>query len=149
MKSSIPKVYLDTSGFKRPFDDQSQPRIALETEAVVTILAMAQAGEIVLIGSPVLRYENSRNPSAERRQWTERALQICRQQQPLNAAVQSRARELERQGIKPLDALHVASAEAAQADHLITCDDRLVRKSPGTLCFLNPTQFVLTIAEEI
>ncbi len=60
------KVYLDTSALKRPFDDQTQARIKLETEALVTILAMAQAGEITLINSSVLRYENSRNADLER-----------------------------------------------------------------------------------
>ena len=61
------KIYLDTSAIKRPFDDQTQPRLKLETEALVTILAMARAGEITLVNSSVLRYENSRNPDAERR----------------------------------------------------------------------------------
>lgn len=35
-------LYLDTSALKRPFDDQAQPRIALETEAIVTVLNPVQ-----------------------------------------------------------------------------------------------------------
>lgn len=35
------KVYPDNSILNRPFDDQFQPRIALETQAVVTLLVMS------------------------------------------------------------------------------------------------------------
>ena len=63
------KVYLDASVLKRPFDDQTQPRIRLETEAAVTTLAMAQAAEITITNSAVLRYENSRNPDPEQRRY--------------------------------------------------------------------------------
>ena len=68
--SGCMKLYLDTSALKRPFDDQSQPRIALETEAIVTVLAMIQGREADLLTSSVLEYENSRNPQTERRRWT-------------------------------------------------------------------------------
>jgi len=39
-----------------------------------------------------------------------------------------RARVLEQGGIKPLDALHVASAEAGNAAYFCTCDDRLLKR---------------------
>ena len=32
-------------------------------------------------------------------------------------------------GVQPLDALHLASAEVAQADYLCTCDDRFLKKA--------------------
>jgi len=41
------RVYLDTSVYNRPFDDQTQPRIWLETLALVLILQMIEAGETV------------------------------------------------------------------------------------------------------
>jgi hypothetical protein len=62
------RIYLDTSVYNRPFDDQVQPRIWLETSSLVVILQMVQAGEIQLVGSSVLTYENSQNPFLERRQ---------------------------------------------------------------------------------
>lgn len=37
------RVYLDTSAYNRPFDDQTQPKIFLETQAVVIILQMIEA----------------------------------------------------------------------------------------------------------
>ncbi len=47
----------------------------------------------------------------------------------LNEQVEKRARELDRLSFKPLDALHLASAEEAQADYLCTCDDQFLKKA--------------------
>ena len=41
-------------------------------------------------------------------------------------AIFSRAKELERWGVKSFDALHVASAEAAEANVFLTTDRRLI-----------------------
>jgi predicted nucleic acid-binding protein len=142
------KLYLDTSVLKRPFDDQSSPRIALETEAVVTVLAMIQAGEASMVSSAVLRYENSRNPQPERQRWTAQLLARAATTQPLTARVQQRAAMLEAAGLAALDALHAACAEAARADHLLTCDDRFVRRYRGPLSVLNPVQFILKLTEQ-
>ncbi|RMD73126.1 MAG: PIN domain-containing protein [Chloroflexi bacterium] len=38
-----------------------------------------------------------------------------------------RAQQFLAYGLKPLDALHVALAEAGKADYFCTCDDRLRR----------------------
>jgi predicted nucleic acid-binding protein len=46
---------------------------------------------------------------------------------PLDAAVEVRAGELVAAGFRPLDALHVAFAERAQARWFVTCDNELLR----------------------
>ncbi len=46
-----------------------------------------------------------------------------------SASVIERARVLERLGLRGLDALHLASAEAGQAELLVTTDDRFLRRS--------------------
>lgn len=38
------KVYLDNCCYNRPFDDQTQERIHLESEAILMILQHAQSG---------------------------------------------------------------------------------------------------------
>jgi predicted nucleic acid-binding protein len=48
---------------------------------------------------------------------------------PASDAVADRARALERLGLRGLDALHVAPAEAGGADLLITTDDRIIRRA--------------------
>jgi len=60
-----------------------------------------------------------------------------------------RGRELEKQGIKPLDALHLACAESGKIDYFLTCDDKVVKsyKSREMVVF-NPVEFILKVTEE-
>jgi hypothetical protein len=51
------RVYLDTSIYNRPFDDQTQAKIFLETQAVVIILKMVESELIELVSSGVLEFD--------------------------------------------------------------------------------------------
>jgi hypothetical protein len=46
--------YLDLCCLNRPFDDQHQPRVRLEAEAVLGLIQLARLGELGWIGSDVL-----------------------------------------------------------------------------------------------
>jgi predicted nucleic acid-binding protein len=143
------KVYLDTSVYNRPFDEQAQPRIWLETIAFSISLQFLKAGAFKLIASSVVAFENQQNPFPERRQWVERCLAFAKQSVVLHASIKNRALELEEQGIKPLDALHLASAESIPVDYFLTCDDRMLKRYRGNLMTVcNPVEFVVTITEE-
>ena len=142
-------VYLDNSALNRPFDDQKQPRIWLETLAVSLILQMTEAGEIDLIKSPIHFLENDQSLVVVRRQCVEHCLRLARNEATLGESVKSRANELQRGGLKPLDALHVACAETAGASHFLTCDDRLIRRYAGQIAVLNPLDFVLQSSQQI
>lgn len=61
------KIYLDNCCFNRPFDDQSQLRIRLESEAKLKIQEEIRAGKFHLVWSYILDYENSKNPFQERK----------------------------------------------------------------------------------
>lgn len=47
------KLYLDNCCYNRPFDDQTQERIHLESEAILTILQRGQSGIYSIIGSNI------------------------------------------------------------------------------------------------
>jgi hypothetical protein len=51
------KIYLDTCCLNRPFNDQRQERIRIETEAVIIILERLSRKEWTWIGSQVLKIE--------------------------------------------------------------------------------------------
>lgn len=140
------RIYLDTSVYNRPFDDQSQPRIWLESLAFSLILESIEHGDLDLIASSVIEYETSRNPYEVRRRWIHGIIAIARENRLVNEAIRIRAKELEMGGIKSLDALHVATAEAAQADYFVTCDDRLIRRyramSLTALVACEPTEMI-------
>lgn len=139
------KIYVDTSAYNRPFDDQTQPRIRLETHALLVVLRLVEAEAVELVSSSVLQYENSRNPFALRQQWVEYRLQLAKHYQEVNTAIIARAKELEKQGLKTIDALHIACAEAVSSQYFLTCDDRLIRRYQGSLNVINPVDFVLSI----
>jgi predicted nucleic acid-binding protein len=44
--------------------------------------------------------------------------------------------------LQPLDAVHLASAEAAQVDFFITCDYTVLKHYRGTLHIVTPLQFL-------
>lgn len=143
------KIYIDTSVYNRPFDDQTQPRIWLETQALFVILQMIEVDDSELVSSSVLDYENSRNPLPQRQQWVSRCLQLAKSYQPMNEEIRVRGQELETEGLGAIDALHLACAEATEADYFLTCDDRLIRRYQGKLQVLNPVNFIVAITGEV
>jgi hypothetical protein len=61
------KLYLDTCVYNRPFDDQTQERINLETQAFLVILEKIEKKIYTLLVSEVNFFENERNKTFERK----------------------------------------------------------------------------------
>lgn len=143
------RLYLDTSAYNRPFDDQSQVKIFLETQAVLLILQLIQNHQVELVSSNVLEYENSRNSDLERAKSVDVYLSLATFRQIATESIRQRAQALETTGIKAIDALHVACAEATQSDYLITCDQRLINRCKTlNLRVINPADFILEMDNE-
>jgi len=123
------RVYLDCCSLHRPFDDRSQPRIAVEAEAVLVILALCESHQVGLISSETLLFEIGRIPDQIRKEDALAILKLSKETVELTAEVEALARRLRAAGLKPLDALHLASASTAKADYFCTCDDKLLRKA--------------------
>ncbi|HEY5042446.1 MAG TPA: PIN domain-containing protein [Verrucomicrobiae bacterium] len=123
------KLYLDVCCWNRPFDDQSQTRVRLEAEAVLSILQMAGSGELEIVGSDIIDDELLQMADKERREKVELLLALASSQVALTSAIEQRATELQKWNISSFDALHLASAENARADYLLTTDDDLLRRA--------------------
>ena len=123
------KIYLDTSVYNRPFDDQSQSRIRLETEAFLSIMEKVLVGDLVIISSSALAYENSKSPFNDRKKQVATYLFMAEKYVRLNESVKKRAVSLENFGFDPIDALHLAFAEAGSARYFLTCDDGIIKKA--------------------
>jgi len=71
-------IYLDNCCFNRPFDDQKQIRIQIETEAKLFIQGEITDGKYSLAWSYILDYENEANPFPERKEtkanWKKKAI---------------------------------------------------------------------------
>lgn len=140
---------MDTSVYNRPFDDQLQPRIWLATMAFFMILQLIETEDADLVTSSVVAFENSNNPFAERKGWVTNCLKLSKKNLFLNDAIRRRASELERQGIKPIDALHLACAEAGKAECFLTCDDKILKRyEEKEMTALNPVGFIFEVTEE-
>ena len=121
------KIYLDVSCLNRPYDDQSQVRIRLEAEAMTVILEKCEHGEWQQVSSQMAKIEIDAMPDAERRARVRLILPDPKVVLELTEDLYARAADLEKRGFKPADAVHVAAAEALDADVFLSCDDRLVR----------------------
>jgi len=122
------KIYLDNCSFNRPFDDQSQLRIKLESEAKLRIQDDIRSGTFHLVWSYILDLENDNNPYEERRnqigEWKIHS-KIDVQE---NIEIIQIANRLSSIGLRKLDALHIACAIFAQCDCFITTDDKVLNK---------------------
>ncbi len=134
------RVYLDNCVLNRPFDDQSQDRVRLETEAIRLIFDKIIDDEVELIWSYINEAENLANQNDETRvvifEWKEIAVVEVLESEEL---VQN-GESLMELGLGVRDALHVAAAVAGSADLFLTTDDKLVRKvrTFGGVTILNP-----------
>jgi predicted nucleic acid-binding protein len=141
------RVYLDCCSLQRPFDDKSQPRIAVEAEAVLVILALCESGRLELISSDALLFEIGRIPDQTRKDDALAILKIAKKTLELTAEFEELARRLGASGLKPLDALHLAFASASKADYFCTCDDKLLKKGKSfegiSTKVVSPTELVM------
>lgn len=123
------KLYLDMCVYNRPFDDQRQTRIALETNAFVYLLDQIENAKYKVLNSEILRYENSRDPDVDRREKVRSFLRLSKEYAKIDEKVISRAEYLRELKFGDLDALHLAVAEEAIADYFLTCDDGIVKNA--------------------
>lgn len=125
------KIYLDNSCFNRPFDDQQQLRIKLETEAKLDIQERIFQKEIDLTWSFILDFENEANPFEQRRLairgWKKHALADTDE----TKEIAEKAERFHQMGIKSKDSLHLACAISMRCVYFLTTDDELIKKSAG------------------
>ena len=122
-------IYFDVSCLDRPFDDQHQTRIRMESEAVLLLLERCLTGGWKQVSSTVALAEISRIMDEQRRERVEAFLPDDLDIWDITQKDVLRAAEFERWGFHPADALHLAAAEAIKAGVFLTCDDRLLRRA--------------------
>ncbi len=143
------KVYLDNCVFNRPFDDQNQIRIRLETEAKFYIQTQIKQRRVILVWSYVLELENAFNPFAERQRAIAQWQAIAQIDISESSDVLRMAHSVQASGLRGKDALHIACALEAAADYFITTDDSIIKKmhSFAKLRVVTPLEFVDYVEE--
>ena len=136
------KVYLDCCAYNRPFDDQRDIVIHIETEAKLVIQQMVKDNILSLIWSDVLDYENSDNPFEERRAKIAEWESFASENVKMNNEVYDKAKAYMENGLKQKDASHIACAVYANADYFITVDKKILNKQVENIKIIDPVDFL-------
>ncbi len=131
-------VYFDTCALNRLTDDLSQPRVRREAEAVAHILDLSSTGVVRWIASTALRDEIERNTDLIRRLDALSLISSAATLVEPNPETNQLALEFALQGLSSYDAIHLALAQQAGVDWLISTDDRFIRRAQGRLHLLHP-----------
>ena len=136
------RIYLDNCCFNRPYDDQTQLKIYLETQAKLHVQSLVFEKKIELVWSFILTFENSQNIFSAKKnaisQWENLSSYFVEKSEEIRQI----AREIMTTGIKAADAAHVACAIAGNCDYFITVDKRLLRYQDHRIIICNPIEFI-------
>ena len=145
------RIYLDMCCYNRPYDDQSQLKIAMETQAKLHIQMLIKEKKLELIASYMLRYECSKNPFEMRRD----TIFNFMQENAVGYVGDNRKREIEvkaaeimKTGVKFKDACHVASAIYAGCEYFISTDTRLLKYDTQEIKMVTPIEFIMEMEDE-
>jgi predicted nucleic acid-binding protein len=136
------RIYLDNCCFNRPYDDQSNLNVHLETEAKIFIQNEILNKNFELAWSFMMDYEISSNPFPDRQiaflNWkTIAAVDIDPEEEILD-----KGRELSGRNIKKKDALHIVCAVKAECEYFLTTDGKILNKSIPEIKIINPLDFI-------
>jgi predicted nucleic acid-binding protein len=136
------RIYLDNCCYNRPFDDQNQKKIQLETIAKLYIQNAVRNGVYDLVWSFMNDIENNDNPYDDKREsiqkWENRAKYNCK----TSVKILQKAKIIEQANVKPKDALNIACAIAGNCDYFISTDRKLISKNIDGITMINPIDFV-------
>jgi predicted nucleic acid-binding protein len=136
------KIYLDNCSYNRPFDEQSSLVVQFETDAKLRIQELIKNGELELVWSFILDYENNANPFEEVKskiaEWKQLASVDC----DYSDMIEQKAAALMKLGLRQMDASHIACAVLAGADCFITTDRKILNKHITDIKTVNPMDFI-------
>lgn len=138
------KIYLDNCTLNRPFDDHTLVKNFLEAEAKLSIQEKVKRGDLQLVWSYILSYENSANPFPEVKYqiegWKKYAIEEIIETSDI-LQLSSTIKEI---GLKSKDALHIACAIHGNCHFFITTDKGIL-KNAGSISgvkIVSPLQFI-------
>lgn len=144
------KIYLDNCCYNRPYDDQSQMRIHLDTQAKLHIQNMIKQRKFELVTSYILDYENSKNRSLQKKMAIDKFMKEYAAYYVSNKnenALSNYADKIMKTGVKEKNAYHVACAVMAECKYFITTDDRLLKYQSDRIILVTPGEFIRRVEE--
>jgi len=145
----VHRIYFDACCYNRPFDNQLDGKIKLESEAILLLESGVKANQLDLYSSGVVEYELSQMKDLEKKasvfafysSMASGKLEFCNE-------IEQIADNLDRHNIKYMDALHVAYCEHYGIDYMLTTDKVLlntIRRVELMTKVINPLEFVMEV----
>jgi len=140
------RICFDNCCNSRLFDDDTQPRTKAEADAIRRIINNKRRGRYVIIGSfagyaEINNISDNKTRQAAKQKYEGYIDDWIKKTAPIMA----RARKLEASGLIGWDAAHLAAAEAARADYLLTVDKDFLkvcsRQNFTKVKVINPIDF--------
>jgi len=124
--------------------------VYLEAEAVLSIISRCE-GDWVLLSSAAIDLELSKIVDEGRRECVDMLYATAGERARVTEQTEQRAQHFQQNGVRPFDALHLAVAEAANADVFLTTDDRLLRTARNlgiTITMANPVTWLMEVTKD-
>jgi len=136
------RIYLDNCCFNRPYDEQTQLKIYLETQAKLHVQNLVYEKKVELVWSFILTFENSQNIFKAKKtailQWENLSSYFVE----MSEDIRLMAKDIMTTGVKAADAAHVACAIAGHCDYFLTVDKRLLKYQDNRIIICNPIEFI-------
>ena len=139
------RVYFDICCYNRRFDDKSIGEISLEYQDMIEIQKEIVIGNIELVTSFMLHYENYQKKDIRKRNNIDFFIKNYRKIYIGIENIDKLSEEVKiivKSGIKEKDAYHIASAILADCDYFVTVDKRLLKYSNEHIKIMNIIDFM-------
>jgi predicted nucleic acid-binding protein len=142
---------LDNCCYNRPFDEQYQARIHMESEAVLAVVKRAEQHIDEIIGSDILELEINQMTNSIKKEKVKNLYEIIKTNVKNTVEIKKISEEILKEStIRTYDSLHIASAEEGKADMFLTTDDKLLKactRLEMKVRVLNPLKYFLEVMD--
>jgi predicted nucleic acid-binding protein len=122
-------VYLDNCCYSRLTDKDASPDMAAEAAKIRAIINNRLVDGYVIVGGFAVSIEIGNNPDDVTRMASKRLYdKIIIDEVKKSAQIIARAAKLQTMGLREMDSFHLAGAEEAGADYLVTVDKDFIKK---------------------
>lgn len=143
------RIYLDNCCYNRLLDDRSYSQIYYERNSIMLILELAEQFTIQLVGSEMIVREMNETQNIYKRTVLQMLYSLCSEEIQVTEDILDRAESVRHiSNIKYKDSIHLACAEAAKADALLTTDRKFMNncnRIPIYTKVINPNQWLLEV----
>ena len=142
------RIYMDVCCLNRPFDNQSQDRVFLESESILAVMSHCERGSWTLTSSDMIEYELSRLSNASKLRKIKKLCNAAKDRIVSTENTKALARDYQKIGVKIMDSYHLALCEENNISVLLTTDDRFIRAAAKIMSrtrVVNPVLWLMEV----